>query len=125
MRKLLLPLLMVLLLLFAFIARENSTGKALIGTGREYLELLAEGKLDEVHSMLTDSLGKLLAAPALQPLTNCRSHTAKGEGQNKGGTISSSHIITQPVITKKMLNILHFLPGPSADGSPNLTVFFF
>ena len=81
MRKLLLPLLMVLLLLFAFIARENSTGKALIGTGREYLELLAEGKLDEVHSMLTDSLGKLLAAPALQPLTTA----PLGSGLSAGG----------------------------------------
>ncbi|OPL19777.1 MAG: hypothetical protein AVO35_02035 [Candidatus Aegiribacteria sp. MLS_C] len=52
--------------LLALVARSSSTGSAVIGTGREYLGLLASGDTVNARALLTDSLAGLLAHRALE-----------------------------------------------------------
>jgi hypothetical protein len=67
--------LLLLAFLAALLARGSSTGREIIGTGREYLESLSKGETEQAHSLLTDSLASLLSAGALNSV----------EGSGNGG----------------------------------------
>lgn len=75
MRFILRGALLLLAFLAALLARGSSTGREIIGTGREYLESLSEGETEQAHALLTDSLANLLSAGALNSV----------EGSGAGG----------------------------------------
>ena len=52
----------------ALLARGSSTGRELIGTGSEYLDLLESGLPEEAYSLFTDSLASLISPASLAPL---------------------------------------------------------
>jgi len=68
MKRTVLVVSVLLLLLIAFLARENSTGKRLIDTGKHYTGLLAAGETGSAYTFLSDSLSALLTPGILTDL---------------------------------------------------------
>jgi hypothetical protein len=63
-------LFIIAVLLAAILSRNTSTGSKIIGTGRNYLDLLHESNFMSAHLMLSDSLLNLLTPDYLQPLAD-------------------------------------------------------
>lgn len=83
----------VLLLIFsAFVARQNSTGKKLIDTGKCYMEHLAAGENEEAYSSLSDSLASFLTPDILGYLQGAPASGTIRTGRNeyRGFTLSVS-----------------------------------
>ncbi len=92
MRKALTAAVIVLLIIAAFAARNNSTGKKLMDTGRGYIEHLASGEIEVAYSFLSDSLAALLTPGTLGYLEDAPSTGAirAGRFENRGFSISIS-----------------------------------
>ena len=92
MRKTLTAAVIVLLIIVAFAARSNSTGKKLMDTARGYIEHLASGEIEESYSFLSDSLAALLTPGTLVYLEDAPPTGAirAGKLENRGFSISIS-----------------------------------
>jgi hypothetical protein len=92
MRKILTAAAIVLLIITAVVARNNSTGKRLIDSGRGYLEHLAAGEIEEAYSFLSDSLAALLTPGTLEYLENAPATGGirTGRQETRGFNISIS-----------------------------------
>jgi len=92
MKKFLITLAVLLMVFAAFVARENSTGKRLIDTGRSYTEHLAAGERVEAYSLLSDSLKTLLTPHILDFLEwpSAEGRIRTGRNEVRGFAISIS-----------------------------------
>jgi hypothetical protein len=92
MKKALYAVAVLLLVFSAFVARQNSTGKKLIDTGKSYMEHLAAGEEEEAYSFLSDSLAGFLT-PGILGYLQCTPATGSirtGRNEYRGFTLSIS-----------------------------------
>lgn len=92
MKKVLSAVAVLLLVLTAFVARQYSTGKKLIDTGKCYMEHLAAGEKEEAYSFLSDSLAGFLTPGILGYLQDTPASCTIRAGRNeyRGFTLSVS-----------------------------------
>lgn len=85
----------LLLFLVAFIARENSTGKKIIDTGRYYLEHLSSGEYDYAYALLSDSLAALLSPDVFDYLEDVPITGSIRTGRNESRGLKISAILQE------------------------------
>jgi hypothetical protein len=77
--------------LAALLARGSSTGREIIGTGREYLQSLSAKDTETAYSLLTDSLAQMLSHEILSSMEGDGAGGIRsGRMEARGFTLSSS-----------------------------------
>ncbi|MBN2585786.1 MAG: hypothetical protein JXR55_00705, partial [Candidatus Fermentibacteraceae bacterium] len=77
--------------MLALAARGSSTGREIIGTGRQYLDHLAADEPEMAYSILTDSLARLLAPGAMTEVEGAATGAIRtGRMEERGFTLSVS-----------------------------------